>query len=77
MGRRLRSKNGWKNKSLKQPEPQLTKQNKKVVYVNLWGARGTNDFEKALARALNEENKIVHKIKEIYELKALLLDQAA
>jgi AAA+ ATPase superfamily predicted ATPase len=43
----------------------LMRQNIKVVYVNLWGAKGTNDFLKALARALNEEKSIIHKIKSI------------
>ncbi|MGD0451293.1 MAG: ATP-binding protein [Candidatus Bathyarchaeia archaeon] len=43
----------------------LTRKNKKVLYVNLWGAKGTNDFLKALARALNEDKSIIHKIKSV------------
>ncbi len=43
----------------------LMRQNIKVVYVNLWGAKGTNDFLSALARALNEEKSIIAKIKNV------------
>jgi len=54
-----------KTSLLKAAGTTLMKQNIKVVYVNLWGAKGTNDFLKALARALNEEKSIIHKIKDI------------
>ena len=43
----------------------MMRQNIKVVYVNLWGAKGTNDFLNALARALNEEQSIITKIKNV------------
>lgn len=43
----------------------LEKQKMKVLYVNLWGAKGSNDFLRALARALNEDKSIIQKIKSI------------
>mgnify|MGYP005847700727 CR=1 FL=1 len=54
-----------KTSLLKAASPTLIRQNIKVVYVNLWGARGTDDFLKALAQALNEEKNIINKIKSI------------
>jgi AAA+ ATPase superfamily predicted ATPase len=54
-----------KTSLLKAAAPTLMRHNIKVVYVNLWGARGTDDFLKALARALNEEKSIINKIKNI------------
>jgi AAA+ ATPase superfamily predicted ATPase len=54
-----------KTSLLKAASPVLMRQNIKVIYVNLWGARGTDDFLKALAQALNEEKSIVNKIKNI------------
>jgi uncharacterized protein len=54
-----------KTSLLKAVGPILTKQNVKTVYVNLWGAKGTNDLLRALARALNEEKSILDKIKSV------------
>ncbi len=54
-----------KTSLLKAATPILTKEKIKVVYVNLWGAKGTDDFLKALARALNEEKNTINKIKDI------------
>lgn len=42
----------------------LEKQKMKIVYVNLWGARGSSDFLKALTGALNEDKSIIQKIKD-------------
>jgi uncharacterized protein len=52
-----------KTSLLKAVAPTLMRQNIKVVYVNLWGAKGTDDFLRALSRALNEEKSIINKIK--------------
>ena len=54
-----------KTSLLKAATPILTKEKIKVVYVNLWGAKGTDDFLKALAQALNEEKNTINKIKDI------------
>jgi uncharacterized protein len=54
-----------KTSLLKVAAPALTRQGTKVIYVNLWGARGTDDFLKALAQALNEEKTVINKIKNI------------
>jgi AAA+ ATPase superfamily predicted ATPase len=54
-----------KTSLLKAASPTLLRHNIKVVYVNLWGARGTEDFLKALAQALNEEKSIINKIRNI------------
>ncbi|MCW4000169.1 MAG: ATP-binding protein [Candidatus Bathyarchaeota archaeon] len=54
-----------KTSLLKAAAPTLTRRNIKVIYVNLWGAKGTDDFLKALARAINEEKSIINKIKNI------------
>jgi hypothetical protein len=52
-----------KTSLLKATGATLRRQNRKVLYVNLWGAKGTNDFLNALARALNENKSIIQKIK--------------
>jgi AAA+ ATPase superfamily predicted ATPase len=52
-----------KTSLLKAAGATLNRQNIKVIYVNLWGARGTNDFLRALARALNQEKSVIDKIK--------------
>jgi hypothetical protein len=52
-----------KTSLIKAAGAKLERDNVKVVYVNLWGAKGTNDLLKALARGLNEEKNIIQKIK--------------
>jgi len=54
-----------KTSLLKAAGSTLIRQNIKVLYVNLWGAKGTNDFLRALARAVNEEKSIINKIKNV------------
>lgn len=54
-----------KTSLLKAANSLLEKQKIKVVYVNLWGARGSSDFLKALTGALSEDKSIVQRIKDI------------
>ena len=54
-----------KTSLLKAATPILTKKDIKVVYVNLWAAKGTDDLLNAVARALNEEKSIINKIRNI------------
>jgi AAA+ ATPase superfamily predicted ATPase len=54
-----------KTSLLKAADSLLEKQKIKVVYVNLWGARSSNDFLKALVKALSEDKSIIQKIKGI------------
>ena len=51
-----------KTSLLKAAGTKLEEHKIKVAYVNLWGAKGTNDLLKALARGLNEEKTILQKI---------------
>ncbi|MBC7107666.1 MAG: ATP-binding protein [Methanomassiliicoccales archaeon] len=43
---------------------ELKRAKMKVVYVNLWGAKGTNGLLRALARGLNDEKSILQKIED-------------
>ena len=54
-----------KTSLLKVAGTQLEKAKIKVVYVNLWGAKGTNGLLIALARGLNDEKSILQKIKDV------------
>lgn len=54
-----------KTSLLKAANSKLGKHQIRVIYANLWGATGTNDLLKALARGLNEEKNILQKIKGI------------
>jgi AAA+ ATPase superfamily predicted ATPase len=54
-----------KTSLLKVASTELEKAKIKVVYVNLWGAKGTNGLLRALARGLNNEKNILQKIKDV------------
>jgi uncharacterized protein len=54
-----------KTSLLKATGAKLEKDKIRVIYANLWGAKGTNGLLKALARGLNEEKSILQKIKNI------------
>lgn len=54
-----------KTSLLKVAGAELEKAKIKVVYVNLWGAKGTNGLLRALARGLNDEKSILQKIKDV------------
>ena len=54
-----------KTSLLKAANSLLEKKKIKVVYVNLWGAKGSGDFLRALATALNEDKSTIQKIKDI------------
>lgn len=54
-----------KTSLLKAASVTLNRQNIKAIYVNLWGAKGTNDFLKALARAINQEKSIIDRIRTV------------
>ncbi|MEM2971822.1 MAG: ATP-binding protein [Candidatus Bathyarchaeia archaeon] len=44
---------------------ELRKAKTRVVYMNLWGAKGTNGLLKAMARGLNDEKSILQEIKDV------------
>jgi AAA+ ATPase superfamily predicted ATPase len=52
-----------KTSLLKAASVKLEKNKIKVIYANLWGARGTDGLLKALARGLNEEKSLIQKVK--------------
>jgi len=54
-----------KTSLLKAASIKLEKNKNKVIYANLWGAKGTDGMLKALARGLNEEKSILQKIKSV------------
>jgi AAA+ ATPase superfamily predicted ATPase len=54
-----------KTSLLKVASTELEKARTKVVYVNLWGAKGTNGLLRALARGLNDERSVLQKIKDV------------
>jgi AAA+ ATPase superfamily predicted ATPase len=54
-----------KTSLLKAAGAKLEEHKIRVVYVNLWGTKGTNDLLKALARGLNEEKTVLQKIKSV------------
>ena len=54
-----------KTSLLKAAGTKLEKSKIKVIYANLWGAKGTNGLLKALARGLNDEKSVLQKIKNV------------
>jgi AAA+ ATPase superfamily predicted ATPase len=54
-----------KTSLLKVASTQLEKAKMKVVYVNLWGTKGTNGLLRAFARGLNDEKSVLQKIKDV------------
>jgi AAA+ ATPase superfamily predicted ATPase len=54
-----------KTSLLKVASTELEKARVRVVYVNLWGAKGTNGLLRALARGLNDEKSVLQKIKDV------------
>lgn len=52
-----------KTSLLKVAGTKLEKSKIKVIYVNLWGAKGTSGLLNALARSLNDEKSILQKIR--------------
>jgi AAA+ ATPase superfamily predicted ATPase len=54
-----------KTSLLKATSAKLEKSKIRVIYANLWGAKGTNGLLKALARGLNDEKSVLQKIKSV------------
>lgn len=54
-----------KTSLLKATSVKLEKSKIRVIYANLWGAKGTNGLLKALARGLNDEKSVLQKIKSV------------